>query len=165
VLFDLLSGTGTLTPMDSLTGDDGVANADFLSPREPEVDRIRARSNGLSAEIDLEVAFVDPYAGGGTIASYPNPFHPGESPTTIAYKLKDAADVTLQIFTLSGDRVRRVEFGRGQPGGMTGLNTFVWDGRNGEGKVVSSGGYIVRIEANGEGETMHRMSRKIAVIQ
>ena len=165
VLFDLLIGTGTLTPMDSLTGDDGVANADFLSPREPEVDRIRARSNGLSAEIDIEVAFVDPYAGGGTIASYPNPFHPGESPTTIAYKLKDPAAVTLQIFTLSGDRVRRVEFARAQPGGMAGLNTFVWDGRNGEGKLVSSGGYIVRIEAQGEGETMHRMSRKIGVIQ
>ena len=162
--FELLSGSGALSPIDSLTGTDGVATADFLSPRFPEIDRIRARSNGLQAEIDLETAFVDPNAAGGTIASYPNPFHPREAPTTIAYKLADAAAVTLQIFTLTGDPVRKVDFQRGATGGMAGLNSWVWDGRNGNGDYVSSGGYLVRVEARGEGETMHVMRRKIAVV-
>jgi len=73
--------------------------------------------------------------------------------------------VTLQIFTLTGQPVRTVEFSRGQTGGMAGLNTYVWDGRNGDGKFVASGGYIVRVDAHGEGETLHRMTRKIAVVQ
>jgi hypothetical protein len=163
--FSLLSGTGTLSPIDSLTLVGGVANADFLSPRQPEIDRIRAHSNAIEAFLDLETAFVDPNAGGGTIASYPNPFHPREAPTTLAYKLDDAAAVTLSIFTLTGQPVRRVEFARGATGGSAGLNTYVWDGKNGDGKFVSSGGYIVRVEAHGEGETLHRMTRKIAVIQ
>jgi hypothetical protein len=164
MVFDLVSGTGTLATVDSTTDVNGVARADFLAPRQPEVDRIRARSNGLEALLDVETAFVDPTAGGGTIASYPNPFHPREAPTTIAYKLDDAALVTLQIFTLTGDPVRRVDFRRGEPGGVAGLNTWSWDGRNGGGKIVASGGYIVRIEAHGEGETMHVMRRKIAVV-
>ena len=47
-----------------------------------------------------------------------------------------------------------------------GLNDrFVWDGRNGGGHVVSSGGYIVMVEAQGTGETMHVMRRKIAVVR
>jgi hypothetical protein len=164
VTFEQLSGTGSLTAIDSETNAEGVATADFLSPRQPEMARIRARSGALSAELDLETAFVDPNAAGGTIASYPNPFHPRESAATIAYKLGDHAHVSLQIYTLSGDVVRRVEFPRAQTGGMAGLNTWAWDGRNGDGKYVASGGYIVRVEARGEGETLHVMRRKIAVV-
>jgi hypothetical protein len=163
--FELRSGTGVLTPVDSLTEQTGLATADFLSPRQPEVDRVRASSGAITSEIDVETAFVDPNARGGTIASYPNPFHPPQSSTTIAYKLDDAAGVTLRIFTLSGDLVRKVEFQRGEPGANAGLNTFVWDGRNGNGKVVASGGYLVHVEAQGEGETLHVMRRKIAVVQ
>ena len=164
MLFDLVSGTGTLTAIDDSTDASGWARADFHAPRQPEVDQIRARSNGKVALLDLETAFVDPTAGGGTIASYPNPFHPREAPMTIAYKLADAATVTLQILTLTGDPVRRVNFRRGETGGAAGLNTWSWDGRNGSGKVVASGGYIVRIEAHGEGETLHVMRRKVAVV-
>jgi hypothetical protein len=163
--FDLMSGTGALAALDSVTASDGLARADFLAPRQPEVDRVRARSGVLSAELDVETAFVDPNAGGGTIASYPNPFHPREAPATIAYKLSDAANVSLRIYTLTGALVRHAEFSRGQAGGQAGLNTFVWDGRNGDGKIVSSGGYLVRVEAHGEGETLHVMNRKIAVVQ
>jgi hypothetical protein len=165
VAFSLLLGTGTLTPVDAATNAEGAAAADFLSPRHPEVDRIRATSGALTADLDLETAFVDPNAAGGTIASYPNPFHPRESATTIAYKLADAANVTLQIFTLTGDLVRRVEFQSGAAGGTSGLNSWAWDGKNGGGDYVSSGGYIVRVEARGIGETLHVMRRKIAVVQ
>jgi hypothetical protein len=163
--FELLSGTGTLAAIDTLTGESGLATADFLSSRQPEVDRLQARAGEIVAILDLETAFVDPNAAGGTIASYPNPFHPAESPVTIAYKLDDAATVSLRIFTLSGDLVKRADFPRGAPGGAAGLNTFVWNGQNGKGKVVASGGYIVHIEAQGEGETLHVMRRKIAVVQ
>jgi hypothetical protein len=165
VVFELVSGTGTLTPIDSSTASDGTARADFLSPRLPEIDRVRATSSGLVGEIDIETALVDPNAPGGTVTSYPNPFHPDEAPTTIAYKISNDAAVTLRIFTLSGDLVLRKDFASGGPGGNSGLNEFKWDGRNGKGEAVSSGGYILVIEARGEGETLHVMRRKLAVVR
>jgi hypothetical protein len=45
------------------------------------------------------------------------------------------------------------------------LNEYLWDGRNGENEMVASGGYILVIDAQGEGETIHTMRRKIAVIR
>ena len=50
-------------------------------------------------------------------------------------------------------------------GGSSGLNQFLWDGRNGSGSVVASGGYVALIEAEGTGETLHVMRRKIAVVR
>jgi hypothetical protein len=165
VTFTLLSGTGTLTPIDTATSSSGVARADFLSPRTPEIDRIRAVSNGLTDELDLETALVDPNAPGGHVTNYPNPFHPGESPTTIAYKLAADATVTLTYYTLSGDLVLRQQYLPGTQGGSVGLNEVYWDGKNGEGDWVSSGGYILVIEAEGDGETLHVMRRRIAVVR
>ena len=164
VEFELLSGTGTLAAIDSLSSASGVATADYLSSRTPETSRIRAESNALFAELDLITALVDPNAAGGTITNYPNPFYPGDGPTTIAYKLSDHATVTLRIYGLSGDLVRREVFQPGAPGGLAGMNEFVWNGENGDGKLVASGGYVVLVEAQGGGETIHVMKRKVGVV-
>jgi len=163
--FQLVSGTGTLAAIDNLTDSSGVARADCLSPRQAEQDRVRATSGILVADLDLEIALVDPGAPGGTVTNYPNPFHPGEEPTTIAWKLDDDATVTLRLFTQSGDLVREENFPRGGPGGRAGLNEWAWNGRNGGGTPVASGGYLVLIEARGTGETLHVMRRKIAVVR
>ncbi|HEX6791286.1 MAG TPA: Ig-like domain-containing protein, partial [Candidatus Krumholzibacteria bacterium] len=165
VTFSLLLGEGSLSNPDSLTADDGVSRITFRSPRHPELGRIRAVSGPLSAEMDIQTAFVDPSAAGGYVTNYPNPFHPNEAPTTIAYKLADNATVTLKIYTLTGGLVFEKSFSPGTPGGSTGLNEFVWDGRNGKGDVVASGGYVLRVEAAGQGETLHTMTRKIAVVR
>jgi hypothetical protein len=163
--FELLSGSGVLSPVDSLTSSSGIATADYRSGRIAELSRIRARADGLIAEFDLETAIVDPSAPGGTVTSYPNPFHPEMGPTTIAYKLDTNATVTLIIYTLGGDLVRQEEFPAGSAGGVAGLNEFLWNGENGSGKTVASGGYVVRIEAKGGGETLHVMSRKVAIVR
>jgi len=165
VTFSLLSGTATLTAIDSLTASDGNARCTFHAPRVPEVARVRAVSGSLSAELNIETAFVDPNADGGYLTNYPNPFHPGETPTTIAYKLSDNANVTLRIFTLTGGLVFEKNFVAGQQGGITGLNQFVWDGRNGDGKLVATGGYVLHLQANGSGQTLHTQSRKIAAVR
>jgi hypothetical protein len=165
VLFSLIAGGGTLSPLDTLTSATGTAQADFLSPREPEVGRIRAVSGALITTLDLETAFVDPNAKGGTITNYPNPFHPGESPTTIAYVLSDNARVSMKFYTLTGDLVLTRQFSSGDLGGRAGLNEVLWDGRNGKGDVVASGGYIMVLNAEGQGETLHVMRRKIAVVR
>ena len=163
--FQVLAGNGTLTPVDSLTDTTGTARADFLSPRQPETDLLRATSGALNGDLSLKVAFVDPNAAGGTVTNYPNPFHPPLEGTTVAWVLADNANVTLRIFTLTGDLVLREQFASTTPGGRSGLNTWVWDGRNGGGSVVSSGGYIALIEAQGTGETLHVIRRKIAVVR
>ncbi len=163
--FTLTQGTGILTPTDLQTDDFGVARADFLSPREPEIDVVRASSGSLMQDLQVETALVDPNAPGGTIASYPNPFHPNESPTTIAYKLADNASVRMRIYTLSGNLVFEQDFAPGSVGGTVGLNEIVWDGRNGDNEFVASGGYIVEVRAEGNGQTLHVMRRKVGVVR
>ena len=165
MVFTLLQGSGTLTAIDTTTSGAGIARADYLSARFPEPGRIRATSGTVIAEIPLETAFVDPNAPGGHVTNYPNPFHPPDEQTTIAYKLDDNADVSLRIFTLSGDLVLHKNYPRLGPGGVQGLNEVTWDGKNGEGRVVASGGYIALIEAQGVGETLHVIRRKIAVVR
>ena len=164
-MFQHLSGNGTLTAVDSLTNDVGDATADFLSAREPGRDLLRASSNGLIAELDLQTAFVDPNAAGGTLTNYPNPFRPPGQGTTLAWKLDDHASVTLRIYTISGALVLKKTFDRAMPGGTAGLNEWVWDGRNGDGVVVSSGAYTAFVEAQGTGETMHVIRRRMAVVR
>jgi hypothetical protein len=163
--FALLSGLGTLTPLDTATADDGRARADFLSAREPGFTRIRATWDVLSAEFDLETALVDPNSPGGTVTNYPNPFHPSEAPTTIAYKLSSDATVIMKIYTVMGGLVLEKKFDAGYAGGLEGLNEYRWNGKNGDGEWVASGGYILVIEAKGKGETIHTMRRKIAVVR
>jgi hypothetical protein len=165
VTFALLSGTGVLSPLDSLTDASGNQRADFLSPRNPEHDMIRASSSSLTQDLDLEVAFVDPTAGGGFVTNYPNPFHAGSEGTTLAYKLDDMATVTVRIYTTTGSLVRREVFAKDAPGGRQGLNEWVWDGKNGKGEFVASGGYIAFVEAQGTGETVNVIRRKIAVVR
>jgi hypothetical protein len=163
--FAMLSGAGELAPIDSLTQDTGAARCDFHAPREPQVSVVRATTGALIADLQVETAFVDPNAPGGYLSNYPNPFHPGESVTTIAYKLADNANVTLRLFTLTGGLVFEKTFPSGQVGGQAGLNEFEWDGRNGDGEVVATGGYVLLLQANGNGETLHTMRRKIAVVR
>jgi hypothetical protein len=73
--------------------------------------------------------------------------------------------VSLRIFTTSGKLVRREVFQRETPGGIQGLNEWIWDGKNGKGEVVASGGYLAFIEAQGQGETVHVIKHKIAVVR
>jgi hypothetical protein len=163
--FELLSGGGVLTAIDSLTDDSGVARADYLSPRTPETARVRATSNALFAEKDLQTALVDPSASAGSVTSYPNPFHPGEAPATIAYKLGADARVSIRIYSLLGLEVLHTEIAQGTTGGLEGLNEYRWDGRSDSGRPVASGGYTLVLEAERDGETLHVMRHRIGVVR
>ncbi len=165
VTFELTDGTGTIAPLDEFTGENGIARARFTSPYEPEIGIIRAVSNGLDADLTVQTAHVDPNSAGGSVTNYPNPFHPGESSTTIAYVLSDDASVTMKLYTLSGGLVFSRRYAAGEPGGASGLNEVLWDGRNGNGDHVSSGGYVLFVEAVRSGETIHTMRRRIGVVR
>ncbi|MBN2564614.1 MAG: T9SS type A sorting domain-containing protein [Candidatus Eisenbacteria bacterium] len=70
----------------------------------------------------------------------PNPFNPT---TTLAYELREGADVTLDVFDVSGRGVRRLvrDF---RPAGR---HDATWDGRNDAGESVASGVYFYSLRA------------------
>jgi len=94
--------------------------------------------------------------------NYPNPFNRStersrRSPaTTIRYQLPKTTQVVLKIYNTFGQEVRTLVNAR-QPAGV---NTVVWDGRDGFGKEVSSGIYIYRLQT---GESIQ--SRKMSLVR
>ncbi len=70
--------------------------------------------------------------------SYPNPFNPT---TAISFNLSSPQAVTLRIYNIMGQEVRRLIDGP-MPAGQ---NTVIWDGRNSKGEYVSSGIYLCQM--------------------
>ncbi len=146
------------------TGTGGAAAAQYQAPGFAQQFTVTAACGGLSAGCDVVTAEIDPAAAAGYLTNYPNPFHPGDGPTTIAWKLDAASEVRLRIYTTSGGLVLDRRFAAGGPGGSNGNNEFTWDGKNGDGVDVASGGYVLRVEAQGSGTTQHVMRRKVGVV-
>ena len=86
--------------------------------------------------------------------NYPNPFNPE---TWIPYQLAHAADVTLTIYDMNGQLVRRLAVGH-QAAGMyrSRSRAAYWDGRNHLGESVASGLYFYTLTA-GEFSATRRM--------
>jgi hypothetical protein len=78
--------------------------------------------------------------------NYPNPFNPE---TQIEYALKKTGHVTLYIYNILGEKVKTL-LEQDQPAGFYQIN---WDGKNDNGKSVSSGLYLYKLEVNGFSET------------
>jgi hypothetical protein len=79
--------------------------------------------------------------------SRPNPFNPH---TEIGYDVPaGGGEVTLGVYNVSGQLVRRLVAGQQQAG----RHTVAWDGRDAAGLDVSSGVYFVRFEAAGVRQT------------
>jgi hypothetical protein len=83
----------------------------------------------------------------------PNPFNPR---TTIRYTLGDPGRTSLEVFAVSGRRVRALVRGWQDPG----EHAVVWDGRDEAGRDVGAGIYVVRLVAAGREE-----SRKLVVLR
>ena len=75
----------------------------------------------------------------GLSQNYPNPFNPT---TSIEFALPEAAQVSLEIYNLLGQKVRTLVNGY-VPAGY--INTS-WDGLDQNGKEISSGTYIYRLQ-------------------
>jgi len=72
--------------------------------------------------------------------NYPNPFNPI---TVISYHLSKSETVTMSIYDLKGQRIRRlVNELQG-----AGSHSVIWDGKNDCGETAASGTYVYRIEA------------------
>ncbi|MBD3378290.1 hypothetical protein GF406_24890 [candidate division KSB1 bacterium] len=130
-----------------------VGNADGQ-----RVDRLAINSN-VTVLVGREL--------GDSFFTYPNPFGNSQRPITkFVYTLKQDSDVTIRIFTLTGELVREMNFTKDQNIRETraGMHEgeVIWDGKNGNGIRVLNGVYIAYITAVDYGEIA---KTKIAVVK
>jgi hypothetical protein len=90
--------------------------------------------------------------------NYPNPFNPD---TYICYRLPETAAVSLEIFDLTGQRIRAIVHWSNQSGGSY---TAHWNGRDDFGVQVASGIYIYHFDARGLNRRYIK-NRKLVVLK
>jgi hypothetical protein len=94
---------------------------------------------GLTVETDVAERMITPtqFALKG---NYPNPFNPT---TTISYTVDRMRDIDIKVYDVLGHTVRTLFSGQQRAG----AHEIRWDGRDDAGKLVSSGVYLYRLEA------------------
>ena len=92
------------------------------------------------------------------LANYPNPFNPE---TWIPYQLAKPGEVTLTVYSATGEAVRTLELGY-QPAGVYDAQSRAayWDGRNTLGETVASGVYFYTLSAGEFSATRKMLVRK-----
>jgi glycosidase len=90
--------------------------------------------------------------------NYPNPFNPV---TSITFHLPVTARVTLKIFDLLGREVRALL----ENENIRGTFTAHWDGRNRQGKLLSSGVYLYKLQARAGGSLIFEQNRKMILLK
>jgi len=90
---------------------------------------------------------VRPYSKDELLDCYPNPFDPSRhSKVWIPYQLAKESEVSLFIFTISGELVKKIPLGQKMPGRYKDRSGFwaeaFWDGKNERGEPVASGIYL-----------------------
>ncbi|MCI0692225.1 T9SS type A sorting domain-containing protein, partial [candidate division KSB1 bacterium] len=86
--------------------------------------------------------------------NFPNPFNPA---TTIRYGLPKAERVTLKIYNLLGEEVALIINDELR---AAGYHAAIWDGRDKNGSVVTSGVYVYRMQAGN-----FAMTKKLALVK
>ena len=77
------------------------------------------------------------------LANYPNPFNPE---TWLPYQLANDAEVTIRIYSSTGQIVRHLDLGFQQAGYYVGKSRAAyWDGRNDLGERLASGVYFYQL--------------------
>ncbi len=104
------------------------------------------RSGGIELVQAHPLSAVEPGeevrpAGFTLFQNYPNPFN---STTSIRYDLAGPSRVRLEVCDLTGRCIRPLADGERRAG----VQTAVWDGRDGAGNPAGSGVYLVRLEVH-----------------
>ncbi|MBG91161.1 MAG: hypothetical protein CL521_05030 [Actinobacteria bacterium] len=76
--------------------------------------------------------------------NYPNPFRIN-SGTTLYYHLNQNADINIDIYDMSGQRVYQAQFSSGESGGKSGINTFSFSKKSLPNSALSSAIYFYLI--------------------
>ncbi|MDE0086829.1 MAG: T9SS type A sorting domain-containing protein, partial [Candidatus Poribacteria bacterium] len=98
-------------------------------------------------EVDEDVPAAPTRVQNALLPNYPNPFNPE---TWIPYQLANASEVSISIYAINGQLVRRLNLGYQQAGVYHAPNTAAyWDGRNDIGEAIVSGIYFYSLSAKG----------------
>ena len=81
--------------------------------------------------------------------NFPNPFSPN---TTISFSLKNNSVVELSIYDIKGQKVKSITSERYSKGN----HSVIWNGKNEQDKLVSSGIYFYKLNVNGKTESVKK---------
>jgi len=116
----------------------------------------------VDGDMPGQIFHISPLGDGDTVfipsatalgANYPNPFNPT---TTIAFDLARTGQVSIEVYNVSGQRVKTLT-NRSYPGGR---HTVVWYGDDQNGRAVGSGVYFYRMTADGYTKTQKMLLMK-----
>ncbi len=116
----------------------------WCNDNDREIDPLASFKNGDGsfgndsyAQVELETIMLPTsYA---LEQNYPNPFNPE---TTIKYQLPRPGKVTLIIYNLLGQEIKRLV----DDYQLAGYHTALWDGTDSQGRSLTSGIYVCRIQ-------------------
>jgi len=110
----------------------------------------------ITLDFWMEMSYSGPLAIAGEIGlqpgqfklhqAYPNPFNPT---TTLKYEMGSAGPVSINVFDVSGHKIRSLYNGIQIPG----LHEVRWDAKNDNGRSMSSGVYLFKVNVNGKTHT------------
>ncbi len=119
----------------------GVWAAGYWDPAEyPDRSLVLRQADPPTGAVDAAAA------GALGCEAFPNPFR--ES-TRLRFSLRTEGPAELAIFDVSGRRLRALAAGALSAG----EHAFTWDGRDDEGRALSAGVYLARLEAEGASES------------
>ncbi len=104
----------------------------------------------------MEMSYTDPLAIAGDIGlqpgqfklhqAYPNPFNPT---TTLKYEMGSAGPVSINVFDVTGRKIRSLYNGIQIPG----QHEVRWDAKDDRGRSMSSGVYLFNVNVGGKTQT------------
>ncbi|MFH1276882.1 MAG: FlgD immunoglobulin-like domain containing protein [Candidatus Eisenbacteria bacterium] len=150
--------TATLTgAVSSPEGEVGVIRFRVVDESDAEVRIVSFQTADDSWQVETQVSYENPVTAGGAVptttrllGNVPNPFNPV---TEIRFDLSNRVPVSLEVYNVSGQRVRTLSSGALSAGS----HAVTWDGRDDGGASVSSGVYFYRLQA-GEFSESKRMT-------
>ena len=82
---------------------------------------------------------------------YPSPFRPSTGTLKLKFRLRKATNLTLDIYSLTGKAIRKLNLGSFVPGNYDGLNmpNLTWDGKTQDGRASASGVYFYVLKGDG----------------
>ena len=87
-----------------------------------------------------------------SVLNFPNPF---SNETQFTFKLTKNADIKIDIYTLSGRKIKSIN----KFNSKVGYNRIRWDGRDGYGSYLANGVYLYKITAINEKQKINHIGR------
>jgi immune inhibitor A len=123
---DSYSGTGTSVSVVNISNSGATMTAD-ITVGTPQ---------GISVYDDLLPGKLR------ILGNFPNPFNPN---TAVRFEVLENARVNLEIFSITGQKIKSLADGEYEPG----LYTIPWNGKDNNGDEIGSGVYFYRLSVDG----------------